>query len=73
MLFEYMYKIKIKLMHFLMWLRRLTVSFGAVLQVEGEGQAGIILKEFGGKSIPPQIVTLLNREQGNYNWRDQSV
>lgn len=35
------------------------VSFGAVLQVEGEGQAGIVLKELGGKSIPPQIVTLL--------------
>lgn len=35
------------------------VSFGSILQTEGDGEHGVILKELCGEGIPPEIVTVL--------------
>jgi hypothetical protein len=40
---------------------RPTVSLGAILQAEGQGHGGIILKELRRERIPPEVVALLQR------------
>lgn len=40
----------------------LTVAFGSILQTEGDGQHGVVLKELCGEGIPPQVVALLQRD-----------
>lgn len=41
----------------------LTVSLRAILKAEGERQSGVVFEELCSKSIPPQIVRLLERTQ----------
>lgn len=43
----------------------LTVSFGSILQTEGDGQHGVVLKKLRGERIPPEIVAVL--EEAAFN------
>jgi len=38
---------------------KLTISFGSVLEAEGEGELGLVLEELGGEGVPPEVVRLL--------------
>ena len=41
----------------------LTVSLGSIFQAECKSNGGIIFKELSGKGIPPQVVTVLLRNE----------
>lgn len=40
----------------------LTVSLWSVFETEGEGESGVLLKEFCSEGIPPQTVTFLLKD-----------
>ena len=36
-----------------------TVSFGPILQTEGQREGGVVLEKLGGEGVPPEAVTVL--------------
>lgn len=54
---------KIKKKQYFLYKVFLTISFGSIFQTESDGEHGVILEKLCSKGIPPEIVTVLKKEE----------